>query len=123
MLATHPPGAQRLALRLAYLPEAELQTLAATLPEADAVIGGPTGQTLRPQRLGGAGALLTSATRKGKFMVEAAFGPGTAVLRFMPNVAAEVRRGTFCYAAGGALELDRCRERGVRYRTRKEPRL
>jgi pyrroline-5-carboxylate reductase len=36
--------------------------------------------------------------------VEAAFGPGTPVLRFMPNVAAEVRAGTFCYAAGSALD-------------------
>jgi pyrroline-5-carboxylate reductase len=36
--------------------------------------------------------------------IEDAFGPGTAVLRFMPNVAAEVREGTFCYAAGAALD-------------------
>ena len=36
--------------------------------------------------------------------VERAFGPGTAVLRFMPNVAAEVRAGTFCYAAGEGLD-------------------
>ena len=36
--------------------------------------------------------------------VEKAFGPGTAVLRFMPNVAAEVRHGTFCYAGGAALD-------------------
>ena len=36
--------------------------------------------------------------------VEAAFGAGTPVLRFMPNVAAEVRAGTFCYAAGSALD-------------------
>ena len=36
--------------------------------------------------------------------VEQAFGPGTAVLRFMPNVAAEVRAGTFCYVAGEALD-------------------
>jgi pyrroline-5-carboxylate reductase len=36
--------------------------------------------------------------------VEAAFGPGTPVLRFMPNVAAEVRSGTFCYASGHALD-------------------
>jgi pyrroline-5-carboxylate reductase len=36
--------------------------------------------------------------------VEAAFGPGTPVLRFMPNVAAEVRAGTFCYAAGTSLD-------------------
>src|SRR5688572_26760449 len=36
--------------------------------------------------------------------IERAFGPGTAVLRFMPNVAAEVRAGTFCYAPGEALD-------------------
>jgi pyrroline-5-carboxylate reductase len=36
--------------------------------------------------------------------IEDAFGPGTPVLRFMPNVAAEVRRGTFCHAAGGSLD-------------------
>src|SRR5919108_3405037 len=30
--------------------------------------------------------------------VTQAFGPGTPVVRFMPNVAAEVRGGTFCYA-------------------------
>jgi pyrroline-5-carboxylate reductase len=36
--------------------------------------------------------------------IERAFGPGTAVLRFMPNVAAEVRAGTFCYAGGEALD-------------------
>ena len=36
--------------------------------------------------------------------VEEAFGPGTAVLRFMPNVAAEVRAGTFCWCAGSALD-------------------
>jgi pyrroline-5-carboxylate reductase len=32
--------------------------------------------------------------------VTQAFGPGTPVVRFMPNVAAEVRQGTFCYARG-----------------------
>jgi pyrroline-5-carboxylate reductase len=36
--------------------------------------------------------------------VEDALGPGTPILRFMPNVAAEVRHGTFCYAAGGSLD-------------------
>jgi pyrroline-5-carboxylate reductase len=36
--------------------------------------------------------------------IEQAFGPGTAVLRFMPNVAAEVRQGTFCYTPGSALD-------------------
>jgi pyrroline-5-carboxylate reductase len=36
--------------------------------------------------------------------VEQALGPGTAVLRFMPNVAAAARQGTFCYTAGSALD-------------------
>jgi pyrroline-5-carboxylate reductase len=36
--------------------------------------------------------------------IEQAFGRGTQVLRFMPNVAAEVRLGTFCYAAGSSLD-------------------
>jgi pyrroline-5-carboxylate reductase len=36
--------------------------------------------------------------------VEQAFGAGTPVLRFMPNVAAEVRRATFCHAAGASLD-------------------
>jgi pyrroline-5-carboxylate reductase len=36
--------------------------------------------------------------------VERALGDGTAVLRFMPNVAAEVRQGTFCYSSGAALD-------------------
>jgi pyrroline-5-carboxylate reductase len=36
--------------------------------------------------------------------IERAFGPGTPILRFMPNVAAEVRAGTFCFAASEALD-------------------
>src|SRR5581483_6491705 len=61
---------------LAYLPEEELRQLAAALPEADAVLGGPTGQSIPPQALGPT--LLAAATNKGKFLValEAA-PPGT----------------------------------------------
>ena len=36
--------------------------------------------------------------------IERALGQGTPVLRFMPNVAAAVRQGTFCYAPGAALD-------------------
>jgi pyrroline-5-carboxylate reductase len=36
--------------------------------------------------------------------IEEAFGPGTTILRFMPNVAAEVRLGTFCYAGGKGVD-------------------
>jgi pyrroline-5-carboxylate reductase len=37
-------------------------------------------------------------------LVEQAFGPGTPILRFMPNVAVEVRAGTLCYASNAALD-------------------
>jgi hypothetical protein len=53
-------------LVLAYLDETELKELAANLPEADAVIGGPTGQSIAPKRIGPT--LLVSATNKGKFV-------------------------------------------------------
>jgi pyrroline-5-carboxylate reductase len=36
--------------------------------------------------------------------IEDAFGAGTPVLRFMPNVAAEVRMATFCYAPGSSVD-------------------
>jgi Cytochrome c554 and c-prime len=56
------------AIVLAYLPEDELRQLADALPEADAVIGGPTGQPISPKQIGPT--LLTSATNKGKFMAQ-----------------------------------------------------
>ena len=40
------------AIVLAYLPEDQLRQLAEDLPEADAVVGGPTGQPISPQRAG-----------------------------------------------------------------------
>ena len=52
---------------LAYLPEAELRALAAELPEADAVIGGPTGQSIAPTKVGPT--WLAAATNKGKYLV------------------------------------------------------
>ena len=36
--------------------------------------------------------------------LEAALGQGTQILRLMPNVAAGVRAGTFCYTAGHTLD-------------------
>ena len=54
------------ALVLAYLPEDELQQFAEALPEADLVIGGPTGQPISPKLVGPT--LLCSATNKGKFL-------------------------------------------------------
>lgn len=52
---------------LAYLPEEELKQFAASLPEGDAVVGGPTGQVIPPQEVGPT--LLASATNKGKFLL------------------------------------------------------
>jgi hypothetical protein len=54
------------AIVLAYLPEEELQQLADSLPEADVVVGGPTGQSMSPKLVGPT--LLCSATNKGKFV-------------------------------------------------------
>ncbi|MEX0993032.1 MAG: pyrroline-5-carboxylate reductase [Solirubrobacterales bacterium] len=36
--------------------------------------------------------------------IEEAFGPGAPIVRFMPNIAAEVRAGTFCYTSNEALD-------------------
>ena len=52
---------------LAYLPQEQLEKLAGQLPEADAVVGGPTGQPLAPIKRGPT--VVASATRKGKFLV------------------------------------------------------
>lgn len=54
------------AIVLAYMPEDELRQLADALPEADIVIGGPTGQPVKPNHVGPT--LLISATSKGKFV-------------------------------------------------------
>lgn len=59
---------------LAYLPQEELESLAAALPEADAVVGGPTGQSIAPRRVGPT--TLAAATRKGKFLVEIPLAAG-----------------------------------------------
>lgn len=60
-------------LILAYLPEDELRQFAAGLPEADVVIGGPTGQSLPPASVGPT--LLAAATNKGKFLIHLDFLP------------------------------------------------
>ena len=36
--------------------------------------------------------------------IERALGDGVPILRFMPNVAAEVRQGTFCWASSSSLD-------------------
>src|SRR5262249_26835027 len=53
---------------LAYLPQGELEMLMSLLPEADAVIGGPTGQAISPRLLGPT--MFGAATNKGKFLVQ-----------------------------------------------------
>jgi hypothetical protein len=58
---------------LAYLPQQELEQLAAALPEADAVVGGPTGQSIAPRKIGPT--LLAAATNKGKFLVRLTSDP------------------------------------------------
>ncbi|MFO7899546.1 MAG: hypothetical protein R6V58_10875 [Planctomycetota bacterium] len=63
--ATSKAGPADLLVVLAYLPEEELRELAELLPEADLVVGGPTGQPIAPRRVGPVLALL-SAPRGGK---------------------------------------------------------
>jgi hypothetical protein len=69
---------------LAYLPEAELRAFAAELPEADLVIGGPTGQCLAPVKVGPL--QLASATNKGKFLVSFTAEPNAASLKWTGGV-------------------------------------
>jgi hypothetical protein len=59
---------------LAYLPGDDLDALAAGLPEADAVLGGPTGQSIMPRRTGPT--LVAAATNKGKFLIHLDSGTG-----------------------------------------------
>lgn len=61
-------GQYTAAMLLAYAPEQELGDLARALPEFDVIVGGPTGQSLAPRKIGTV--VLTSATNKGKFLVE-----------------------------------------------------
>ena len=58
---------------LAYLPRPALMELAKALPEVDVIVGGPTGQTISPTRVGAV--LVTSATNKGKFLVQLDYDP------------------------------------------------
>lgn len=53
---------------LAYLDESGLRRLAEALPEVDYIVGGPTGQTMSPTRIGPV--TIISATNKGKFLAQ-----------------------------------------------------
>jgi hypothetical protein len=59
--------ADRTVIVLAYVAEEGLNALAASLPEVDAVIGGPTGQAVAPRAVGPV--VVGAATNKGKFVV------------------------------------------------------
>jgi hypothetical protein len=92
LLETVLPARQRYdeLIVLAYLPEDELRVLANSLPEASAVIGGPTGQTIVPEAAGPT--LLAAATNKGKFLVELEMAPATKkwsgkVIELAPQIA------------------------------------
>ena len=86
----HHAGRYDHAVVLAYVPEEELRELAESLPEIDAVVGGPTGQPVPPQHPTGR-TLTSSATSQGKFLVAlslpaerdqaAGRSPGPGVLR------------------------------------------
>ncbi|MGE0608411.1 MAG: multiheme c-type cytochrome [Pirellulales bacterium] len=69
-------GKYDVAIVLAYLPDEELQRLAAELPEVDIVAGGPTGQSISPRQLGPT--MLVSATNKGKFVARLSASRGGA---------------------------------------------
>jgi 2',3'-cyclic-nucleotide 2'-phosphodiesterase (5'-nucleotidase family) len=69
---------------LAYLPREDLFELAKQLPEVDAVIGGPTGQTVAPTQIGAT--LVASSTNKGKFIVQMEFDP-SAGKKWSANIA------------------------------------
>ena len=56
-----------LLLVLAYLPEDELESFVARVPEADLVVGGPTRQSIAPRRSGPT--TWAATTNKGKFLV------------------------------------------------------
>ena len=51
---------------LAYMPEPELIKFAQSLPEANIILGGPTGQVMQPTSTGAG--IVASATNKGKFI-------------------------------------------------------
>ena len=74
---------------LAYLDEKALKELASALPEVDYVIGGPTGQSINPARLGGV--TLLSATNKGKFLGQLQLAKSTDGFREVKASIVEVK--------------------------------
>lgn len=58
---------------LAYLNRGNLSQLASQIPEVDLILGGPTGQPIRPRKSGAT--WLASITNKGKFVAHFRFDP------------------------------------------------
>jgi Cytochrome c554 and c-prime len=58
---------------LAYFDEAGLRSLAESLPEVDFIVGGPTGQAMKPARIGPV--TILSATNKGKYLARIELSP------------------------------------------------
>jgi hypothetical protein len=58
---------------LAYFDEAGLRSLAESLPEVDFIVGGPTGQAMKPAAIGPVSIL--SATNKGKYLARIELAP------------------------------------------------
>lgn len=69
---------------LAYLPTSELEALAKSLPEADVIVGGPTGQSIPPRSVGPT--LLASATNKGKYVAQLQTAPNGSAARWQGTV-------------------------------------
>lgn len=73
---------------LAYFDEGGLRELAKLLPEVDYVIGGPTGQSMSPSRVGSV--TVMSATNKGKFLAEVTVVPDKTGFRELSSSIVEV---------------------------------
>jgi hypothetical protein len=58
---------------LAYFDEAGLRSLAESLPEVDFIVGGPTGQVMKPATIGPV--TILSATNKGKYLARIELSP------------------------------------------------
>jgi hypothetical protein len=58
---------------LAYFDEAALRSLAESLPEVDFIVGGPTGQAMKPATIGPV--MILSATNKGKYLARIELSP------------------------------------------------
>jgi hypothetical protein len=73
---------------LAYFDEGGLRALAEALPEVDYVIGGPTGQSMSPTKVGSV--TVMSATNKGKFLAEVTLERDQAGFRELGSSIVEV---------------------------------